>query len=262
MFRLPVNNNLTKLHRLAPQVAVLGRKEHGGVNLQQKRHAVFSNMINNFKAEYNIEAAKKKVNSNPNDENLTQYFRALSATKPQDVIKTIEKGWANGTVPITEPFLKQYFAAAARMGKLESVNISVLLALFARGSVAMPASAVGAPGALTEAELANLVRTSIAAVKSGGDGSGSYGSGAGSSSTNPIYVTNAFSGKKAIFDVLKFGVTVFIMVALFNSLTGDAGAPGGIPGAPGGGGGGLAAKMGMGSTVKKAEGSDKTFQVR
>ena len=84
---------------------------------------------------------------------------------------------------------------------------------------------------------------------------------AGSSSTNPIYVTNAFSGKKAIFDVLKFGVTVFIMVALFNSLTGDAGAPGGIPGAPGGGGGGLAAKMGMGSTVKKAEGSDKTFQV-
>lgn len=181
MFRLSVNKNISKLHRLAPQV---GRTEHAVVLQQQKRHAgIFTNTMNKFKSEYQIDAMKKKVNTNPNDENLVQYFQALNSTRPREVIINIEKGWATGTVPITEPFLKQYFAAAAKLGKLETLNISGLLAILARGNI--PAAAEGTSGAITEAELSALIRSSIASNKGGVGGN----SGAGSTAATPLYVT-------------------------------------------------------------------------
>jgi len=185
MFRFALKSNLNRIQRSAPLAAALIKKEHAALNQQVRHKGFFSKLLSDAAAAVKLENSKKSVNTNPSDDNLRQYFVALNAVKPRDTIDAIEKGWINGTVPLTEPFLKQYLAADAKLGRLESVNVSGLMALLARGSVKMPAGE-GAAGSATEAELAAMINSALAASRSS---AGAGGIGAGYTPNTPLYVT-------------------------------------------------------------------------
>eukprot|EP00598_Pedospumella_elongata_P002186 CAMPEP_0184967526 /NCGR_PEP_ID=MMETSP1098-20130426/877_1 /TAXON_ID=89044 /ORGANISM="Spumella elongata, Strain CCAP 955/1" /LENGTH=764 /DNA_ID=CAMNT_0027489003 /DNA_START=126 /DNA_END=2420 /DNA_ORIENTATION=+ len=250
MFRFALKSNLNGIQRSAPLAAALIKKEHAALNQQVRHKGFFSKLYSDAAASVKLETSRKALNTQPTDDNLRDYFVALNAVKPMDTIIAIEKGWTNGTVPVTEAFLKQYLAAAAKLGRLESINVSGLLAILARGSVPTPAAAAGAAGSVSEAELSALVSSALASSRASAGASG-----AGYAPNTPLYVTSTTSWKKEGFNLLKTCFAVFVVWTLYNVVNDDkAGAPGS------GGGGGIAAKLGMGTNVKKAEASDKTFQ--
>ena len=184
MFRFALKSNLNRIQRSAPLAAALIKKEHAALNQQVRHKGFFSKLYSDAAASVKLETSRKALNTQPTDDNLRDYFVALNAVKPMDTIIAIEKGWTNGTVPVTEAFLKQYLAAAAKLGRLESINVSGLLAILARGSVPTPAAAAGAAGSVSEAELSALVSSALASSRASAGASG-----AGYAPNTPLYVT-------------------------------------------------------------------------
>ena len=113
---------------------------------------------------------------------LLEYIRALTLASPRDAIVTIERGWENGKLPINEAILKEYFKAAASLRKIDTINITGLLAMLNKNGVALGGDLSGALG--NQAALASILKSSQQFT-------------AGSSPSDPLYIANPEMSWKA-----------------------------------------------------------------
>ncbi len=128
------------------------------------------------------ENAKKAMESMPSEENLLRFLQVSNMSgNSREVIQTMEKGWNTGKIPVNEAFLKEYIKAAAQLKKLDSINITSLLAVLAKSSG--NASAAGAV-TLSDPEILNLIKSATAGAGVPGAG----GLAAGYSAEQPLHV--------------------------------------------------------------------------
>lgn len=123
--------------------------------------------------------AKDAIDANPSEENILRYVQATNLTNPKEVITTIEKGWNTGKIPINEAFIKEYFKAAAKVNKLDSINITSLLAVLAKRSAA------DGQTPLSDPEISHLIRS---ATMNSSSHNGGGGFSAGKSPDEPLHV--------------------------------------------------------------------------
>ena len=132
---------------------------------------------------------KKTLDLDPNNETaMLNYMTSLTQSEPITVVRMIEKGWSTRAIPVNEAYLREYLKAVAKLGKLDSINITGLLALIARphGQGASAGDAMHSGGAgLSAEEISNLIKNVTTASNSGGGGG--FG-GAGRTPAEPLYV--------------------------------------------------------------------------
>lgn len=73
------------------------------------------------------------------------HLRSIGKTNPKDCIDQINSGWQNGKLPASEEIIKEYLKAAASLKKLDTLDITGLLALIQKGN----GSVVGTTGTIT-----------------------------------------------------------------------------------------------------------------
>ena len=69
------------------------------------------------------------TNSEMSGGQLLAYIRSTVMLNPRQGLRAIERGWESGKLPFDDVYLKEYFKAAAALKKLDSVDITGLLAL-------------------------------------------------------------------------------------------------------------------------------------
>jgi hypothetical protein len=147
-----------------------------GIGSAQGRRSFIS--VNNMARE----SAKKAVETSPTEENLLRYLQVSNMSgNSKEVIQTMEKGWNTGKIPVNEAFLKEYIKAAAQLKRLDSINISSLLAVLANGRT--NAAEAGAT-ALSNTEIAALIKNATAGSSAPGAGALA----AGYSAEQPLHV--------------------------------------------------------------------------
>ncbi|KAJ1398506.1 hypothetical protein B484DRAFT_424905, partial [Ochromonadaceae sp. CCMP2298] len=97
----------------------------------QVRNISFST-ITNFTAQRRVNRAKKAMDESPGTPTLLTYMRCLGEVSPKEVTVYLERGWAQGVVPVDEAFLKEYFKAVGKLGRFDRISIASLLALLAK----------------------------------------------------------------------------------------------------------------------------------
>ena len=138
--------------------------------------------ISIFPFQTSIDSAKAKLEASPTEENTLNYLRALNNQDPKNVVTTIEKGWSSGHIPVKENFIREYVKAAAKLNKLDTINISSLLALMAN-------SRSGGGAKLTDEEISEILRKAITGTPQGNNnGGGGGGFSAGRSADEPLHV--------------------------------------------------------------------------
>lgn len=80
--------------------------------------------MNDYNAKIEIAKLQKQADLDPSQENLTAYFKALTANDPKQAVVNIERAWASGKLPVNDVFLKAYLNAAHKLGKLDTINIA------------------------------------------------------------------------------------------------------------------------------------------
>jgi hypothetical protein len=139
-----------------------------------------------FKQLLQQQAVKKMravMDGTTDEKKLLEYIRALTLASPRDAIVTIERGWENGKLPINEATLKEYFKAAASLRKIDTINITGLLAMLNKNGVALGGGDLA--GALgNQAALASILKSSQQFT-------------AGSSPSDPLYIANPEMSWKA-----------------------------------------------------------------
>ncbi len=61
-------------------------------------------------------------------------IRGAQKSDPISVIKALERGWGDRTIPISEPFVKEYLRSAMLSNRIDSVNLSALSAMLVANS--------------------------------------------------------------------------------------------------------------------------------
>eukprot|EP00600_Ochromonadales_sp_CCMP1393_P004562 CAMPEP_0174969612 /NCGR_PEP_ID=MMETSP0004_2-20121128/8872_1 /TAXON_ID=420556 /ORGANISM="Ochromonas sp., Strain CCMP1393" /LENGTH=724 /DNA_ID=CAMNT_0016219147 /DNA_START=355 /DNA_END=2529 /DNA_ORIENTATION=+ len=215
--------------------------------------------LNNFVAQRRVNRLKKQMDESPGESTLLEYLKAVAEVNPKEVCVYLERGWSSGVIPVNEAFMKEYFKAVGKMNRFDRINISHLLALLARseaGTALKNGSADGSklsPQAIAEL-LAKASGGASGGALGGGGGGGSFG--AGSSPTDPLYVTRQDSNWKSQAWSTVRSLLFFFFLASFAGTFFDEARPNG---GPAGAGGGIGARLGMGSVVHRAETSDRTF---
>lgn len=194
--------------------------------------SIFNFSLDNVKNK--IELAKLQSllsqTSNPDEKQIFDYIRLLGSQRPHEAIKFIENGWENNKIPMNEMFLKEYLKAAAAINKLDKINFTSLLALMNKHESAQSNSN----------GMASMIRAS----------SGSAGFSAGTSADNPLYLARPTpSLKEMLMKFIGYVFMIFFGYALLSVLISDEK----------GGGIGGAGRLSMGTVVKQAEHSDKSF---
>lgn len=192
------------------------------LNMSMARFSTFS-AIDRLK----LEQLRQSIRSagGADEKKLGEYMRLLVAVSPKEAIQEIEKGWENGKLPVSDFFVKEYMKAAATLGKLDSVNLTGIMALLQS--------------------------------KGQGDASGRLNfdssmrfPSAGGSPNDPLYVTNPDPGwKSQMWKLARSAVVIFLVLSFTSAVLDD------FKGAAGG----IGARMGMGNVIHQAEHSDKTF---
>jgi ATP-dependent metalloprotease len=214
-------------HKNQIHMGITGTVPHRGMS---SLGSIFS--LDNVKAK--IELAKLQnlmsQTSNPDDKQILDYIRVLGSQKPHEAIKFIENGWESNKIPVDEMYLREYFKAAAAIGKIDKLNISSLLSMLNKNTAA------------SSNDRSSLFRASMS--------SGSSGFSAGTSVENPLYLARQMpSAKEMIMKLIGYVFMILFGYALIGVLISDE------KGGPMGGAG----RLSMGSVVKQAEQSDKSF---
>ena len=173
---------------------------------------------------------------------LYEYLRLLASVAPKEAIAEIEKGWESGKFPVNDLLLREYLKAAAKIGKLDGVDIASLLAMYQQRGAQVGAGAGLHRGAAAHGDRGGApFRSMHSAI--GGSGAGS--------AQDPLYVARVEpSWRSQAWKLAQTAVQIFIFLS-FASVVMDE--------FKGGAGGGLGRAMGMGSVIHQAEHSDKTF---
>lgn len=92
---------------------------------------------------FKLEELRSAIRSSggTDERKLHEYLRLLVSVSPKDAIAEIEKGWESGKFPVNEFLVREYLKAAAKLGKMDAVNITGLLALVQQKGVEGAAAA-------------------------------------------------------------------------------------------------------------------------
>lgn len=196
----------------------------------QKRHFIFQSMTNMV----NMKKTTDALEGTTDDRKKVAYIRALVSFAPKSAMTQIERGWESGKLPVNEEILREYLKSAAALKKLDSLNITGLMALTQKHNAGLGGS--GDAGGVSPQSLALLLN------------SGQQRFSAGGTPNEPLYIaTQEASWKTQAWRFLRNGVSLFLLLSFVGAVMDEKG------------GGGLASRMGMGSVVHQAEDSDKTF---
>eukprot|EP00607_Mallomonas_marina_P010336 CAMPEP_0182419814 /NCGR_PEP_ID=MMETSP1167-20130531/4175_1 /TAXON_ID=2988 /ORGANISM="Mallomonas Sp, Strain CCMP3275" /LENGTH=659 /DNA_ID=CAMNT_0024594923 /DNA_START=265 /DNA_END=2244 /DNA_ORIENTATION=+ len=158
---------------------------------------------------------------------MIEYVRMLSKVNPKEALATIEKGWTDGNIPITEPMLKEYFKVVGEMKAFDSINLTAIISL------------INSTPELQKdilSQIRNMPQYAGAGIS------------AGTNPNDPLYISTAPPTiRSQLFRTLRFLIIVFLMLSFTSAMLDDKS------------GGGIAGRMGMGSATHQAEHSDKSF---
>lgn len=150
------------------------------------------------------------------DKGVEAYIHRLGKSSPRDALRAIERGWANGKVPVSDAILHEYLKAAAALNRLDSVDVSGLLALVNKER--------GRTGGDSSSASPVMVAPMLASTS-------------GSSSQDPLYVARTEPSFRAqLWGVLKTTIGLFLILSFAGSLIDEKG-------------GGIASKIGGGNIV-------------
>lgn len=166
------------------------------------------------------------------DKSALSYIRVLVTSNPRNALKTLEDGWASGSIPFEEAYVREYFKACAELKQLDKVNITGLLSMLKSGNMTgLDKAGVGANNALLAALLSSNKSTQVA----------------GSSPQDPMYIAPiAPSIGQRIFKAAGMLLTGFFVYTLASSFIEEKGGSRGLGLTPG-------------SIVHIAENPDKSF---
>ena len=166
------------------------------------------------------------------DKKLLEYVRLMTSVEPRQAVEELGKGWESGKIPMDEPFVREYFKAAAAIGKLDSVNMTAMLSM-----LKARAEQGGAADFANKFAMPSLMNSGM--QMSGGD-----------SPNNPLWVKNPEpTWKEQAWKLARSAVLIFMVLSFTSAALEE------FKGAAGG----LGGRMGMGSVIHQAEHSDKTF---
>eukprot|EP01038_Epipyxis_sp_PR26KG_P013825 gene13825-18539_t len=187
---------------------------------------------------FKLQEKQKTLESNPSDKNALDYVKILTNYDPIDTVSFLEKGWDSGALPMTEPFLKEYFKAVGAIDQFDKINISALLSLLSRSKS-------------TDIDVENATRYIRSELGSKGSSRGGISIVSGLSADQPLYIaTTEKSVKSKILNVvgqmLMFGVFCLFAYKFFD----DKGK---------GGTSSIGVRLGLSSAVHQLEHPDKSF---
>ena len=119
-----VVNNHASNQKAALFVGGLTKVNPKSMNLQQRPYFLKA-MV-----DYVSKGNSPVISEGMKDEGqIVAYFKSISVTHPKECIEQIHTGWQNGKVPANEDVIREYLKAAASLKKLDSLDLSGLLAL-------------------------------------------------------------------------------------------------------------------------------------
>lgn len=196
---------ITKLH---------GTNKRLSYPTQQQRSIV--NIFKNFQGINKAAQLKQMMENNPDERTVLEYLRALNAISPLEVSAYIERGWTGGKFPVNEEFLREYLKAVASMKKLDSLNITGLLALLnkslASGGVTDPKVLGAANSAAFNINVSDVLRPTSRPFN------------AGSSPFEPLYIQQQdLSWKAQLWKLARGAIGIFLAFALLGTLIDEKG---------------------------------------
>lgn len=229
------------------------------ISLRSTSHnrSFYTKVLEYFRSR-DIQQIQKSYENNPTEQNLMKYIIELATLDPHRCMRVIQRGWEDGTIPMNDPIVKEYFTLAVVTKKINEVNIPAFLTYYDKYqemnkgssnestpkldlSAILPSKAPK-PG---NAAINGLTGTSL---------SEQVFQSPGSTSSNPIYIRSAPSPYEWGYNIVRFGIGIVIIVAIFGAFTDDKSQPSSSSNT-------LSSRLGlMSSIVHQAETSDKTFK--
>ncbi len=178
-------------------------------------------------------------------------LKAIWLISSRQVVSSIENGWKNGNIPITEGTLKEYIKAVVKINKLDSLDIKGLLSFLnkeAPNNYTVPSSSSSSPPPAPSSQSSSS--SSQNSIQSFLSKSSSSSVLPGSSPTEPMYMTTVEpSARSQTWKLISRVAGLFLVLSFLGAVLDEKT----------GGAGGIASRLGVSSIVHQAEQSDKTF---
>mmetsp|Transcript_39978 Transcript_39978/g.40774 ORF Transcript_39978/g.40774 Transcript_39978/m.40774 type:complete len:745 (-) Transcript_39978:871-3105(-) len=201
-------------------------KPLGTIKLAEQRRNFFFFPYQKYMPQTKINQLRREAAAG-DQKSMIEYVRMLSKVNPKEALATIEKGWTDGNIPITEPMLKEYFKVVGEMKAFDSINLTAIISL------------INSTPELQKdilSQIRNMPQYAGAGIS------------AGTNPNDPLYISTAPPTiRSQLFRTLRFLIIVFLMLSFTSAMLDDKS------------GGGIAGRMGMGSATHQAEHSDKSF---
>ena len=154
------SNRITRNRHLV-NASKLGNNTHRQIQSQFRSDKLFNSSHSNVVINENNHTIRKQsyhsskhvLSSMMKDEDsIILGLQGLALISPSKVITSIENGWKNGNLPISDRVLKEYLKAVVKVNKLDALDIKGLLqfinekekSLFKTSSVSIPLTATAA----------------------------------------------------------------------------------------------------------------------
>lgn len=103
----------------------------------------------------NAALPKSNIEGLADPKQVLSHLKYLSMYHPKDCIEQIHSGWQNGKLAASEDIIKEYLKAAASLKKLDTLDLTGLLALANKGQAGAVANGTLSPEAFYAAMNAN-----------------------------------------------------------------------------------------------------------
>lgn len=185
-------------------------------NLPLQQNRSFINIFKNIQGMSKVSQLKRLVDSNPDERSVLEYLRALNTVNPYEVSSYIERGWTSGKFPVNEEFLREYLKAVASLRKLDSLNLTGLLALLNKSletSGVHDPKIIGAANTVAyNINIADVLRPTSRPFT------------AGSSPLEPLFIQQQdMSWKAQAWKLLRTAVGIFLAFSLLGTLIDEKG---------------------------------------
>jgi hypothetical protein len=229
------------------------------VNLIPNRQIV-SKVFDYFRSR-DIQQTQSNYELNPTEANLMKYVAELSVLDPTRCMRVIQRGWEDRSIPMNDLIIKEFFKLAVTTKKISEINIPAFLSYYERYQELnrSPSTAETSPPKLDLASILPLKAPKPGTAGVYGPAGVAFGEThtfppPGSTSSNPVYIRSAPSPYEWGYQILRFGIGIVIIVAIFGAFTDDKSQPSSSSNT-------LSSRLGlMSSIVHQAETSDKTFK--